>query len=195
MYCIASLSHGKDSQAQLYELVERGYLLHEAVFYDTGMEFQAIYDISKQTALWCKEKGIKYTILRPDSPFEYAMYDKPVCAEENRKCSNCMFLNGCTKKAKKRCVKFEAVEYSHTGYSWCGGTCRWGTTAKLEKLDKYAKERNAIVYVGIAADETERLKKEAKPYKRFPLAEWGLSEKQCLDICYRNGIFWQEGGG
>ena len=39
---IASVSWGKDSLAMLLMLIERGYALDEVVYYDTGMEFQAI---------------------------------------------------------------------------------------------------------------------------------------------------------
>ena len=41
--CIASVSWGKDSLAMLHGLIERGMPLDEVVFYDTGMEFDAIY--------------------------------------------------------------------------------------------------------------------------------------------------------
>ena len=41
---IASVSFGKDSLAMLLMLIEKRYKLDEVVFYDTGMEFQAIYD-------------------------------------------------------------------------------------------------------------------------------------------------------
>ena len=40
---IASVSFGKDSLAMLLLLVEEGWPLDEVVFYDTGMEFKAIY--------------------------------------------------------------------------------------------------------------------------------------------------------
>ena len=42
----ASVSFGKDSLAMLFMLIEKGYQLDEVVFYDTGMEFQAIYNLS-----------------------------------------------------------------------------------------------------------------------------------------------------
>ena len=44
MYHIASVSFGKDSLCMLLRLMETGAPLDEVVFYDTGMEFQAIYD-------------------------------------------------------------------------------------------------------------------------------------------------------
>lgn len=74
-----------------------------------------------------------------------------------------------------------------------GGLCRWGTTCKLRTIDQYAERQGAKVYVGIAADETPRLQKERKPYKLFPLAEFGRTEADCLQYCYSAGYFWLEG--
>lgn len=54
--------------------------------------------------------------------------------------------------------------------------------------------KNAMCYVGIAADETERLIKERKSYKLFPLADWGMTESNCLTFCRESGVNWQEKG-
>lgn len=45
MKYIASVSFGKDSLAMLLRLLEENEPLDEVVFYDTGMEFKAIYKI------------------------------------------------------------------------------------------------------------------------------------------------------
>ena len=45
---IASVSWGKDSLAMLLMLIAKGYPLNEVVFYDTGMEFEAIYHTRDQ---------------------------------------------------------------------------------------------------------------------------------------------------
>lgn len=42
---IASVSFGKDSLAMLLLILEKNMPLDEVVFYDTGMEFEAIYKI------------------------------------------------------------------------------------------------------------------------------------------------------
>lgn len=137
---IASVSWGKDSLAMLLMLIAKGYPLNEVVFYDTGMEFEAIY--------------------------HFDMLERPVCSKQKG---------------------------THQGYGWCGGLCRWGTTGKLKAIDRYAEARDAMVYVGIAADETPRLEKERKPYKLHPLAEWGMTEADALAYCYENGFSWLEG--
>ena len=165
MKYIASVSFGKDSLAMLLRLIEENKPLDEVVFYDTGMEFHAIYLIRNKIKQILEQKGIKYTELKPSCPFVYKMFVKPV----NKK-------NGTIGK----------------GYSWCGGTCRWGTTEKLVALEKYCKGH--YEYVGIAADETKRLLKERKGNKLFPLAEWGMNEKDCLDYCYARGFCWEENG-
>jgi len=164
---IASVSFGKDSLCMLFLLLVKGYPLDEVVFYDTGMEFQAIYNTRDAILPLLAEKGIKYTELKPKYDFCWKMFDKLV---KNRDGSG-----------------------FHCGYSWCGGTCRWGTADKLAALDEYSESQNAIVYIGIAADETMRIQKEREPYKRLPLVEWHMTEKECLELCYKRGFTWLEG--
>ena len=163
---IASCSFGKDSLAMVLLLIEKQLPLDEVVFYDTGMEFQAIYDLRDAILPVLRKKGIIYTTLEPERPLLYDMLERPV-------------------NSKKK--------GEHRGYGWCGGLCRWGTTEKLKTIDKYAESQNAMVYVGIAADETMRLKKERKPYKLFPLADFGMTEADCLEYCYSAGYLWLEG--
>ena len=105
----ASVSFGKDSLAMLFMLIEKGYQLDEVVFYDTGMEFQAIYNTRDAVLPILKKLGIKYTELHPEQPFLWTMFERPV---------------------KKRGTNI----IHKKGYSWCGGTCRWGTSEKLRAL-------------------------------------------------------------
>lgn len=162
---IASVSFGKDSLAMLLKIIEEGYPLNEVVFYDTGMEFKCIYDIRDKVVPMLLENNIKYTELKPKEPFEYTMFEKPVTKRD-----------GSTSK----------------GYSWCGGRCRWGTTEKLKAIEKYCKGH--YEYVGIAVDEPNRLNKERKGNKVFPLAELNMTEKDCLEYCYSKGFNWLEDG-
>ena len=147
-YYIASCSCGKDSLAMVLKLIFDHKPLDEIVFYDTGMEFMAIYKNWYALKSFAEAFGIKCTVLKPKCPFEFKMFDKPVNVGKPNE---------------------------HKGYSWCGGRCRWGTTEKLTALDRYCEEKNAFCYVGIAADETARLEKERKEYKIFPLNDWGMT--------------------
>lgn len=162
---IASVSFGKDSLAMLLKLIELNYPLNEVIFYDTGMEFNCIYKIRDKVKELLKDKNISYIELKPTEPFEYKMFDKPV---------------------KKRDGTISK------GYSWCGGRCRWGTTEKLKAIEKYCKGH--YEYVGIAYDEPERLNKERNGNKLFPLADWKMTEKDCLQYCYDKGFNWLESG-
>lgn len=165
MKYIASVSFGKDSLAMLLRLIEENKRLDEVVFYDTGMEFQAIYNIRDKVKELLAEKGIKFTELKPKCDFCYQMFEKIV----NKGKSN-----------------------EHKGYSWCGGRCRWGTTEKLKAIEKYCK--GCVEYIGIASDETQRINKERKGNKVMPLVEWGMTEKDCLEYCYSGGYHWNEDG-
>ena len=163
MKCIASVSFGKDSLAMLLKLIEEGWQLDEVVFYDTGMEFNAIYETRDMVLPMLNTYGIKYTTLTPEYDFEWKMFEKPVNGRKNG---------------------------FHYGYSWCGGRCRWGTTDKLRALEKHCN--GCIEYVGIAADETNRLVKERKGNKVFPLDIWNMTENDCLKYCYERGFEWLE---
>lgn len=165
---IASVSFGKDSLAMLLLILEKNKPLDEVIFYDTGMEFQAIYNIRDTVVRILKEKGIKYTELKPKLPFEYVMFEKPV-----------RHRNGTISK----------------GYSWCGGRCRWGTTEKNTIIKKYLKENYNDAYkeyVGIAYDEPNRIKDDTK--KIYLLYDLKYTEKDCLRYCYSKGYSWEEDG-
>ena len=162
---IASVSFGKDSLAMLLKIMDEKMPLDEVVFYDTGMEFKAIYNIRDKILPLLKDMDIKYTELKPEQPFLYTMFEKPVNKRNGEK---------------------------SFGYSWCGGRCRWGTTEKLKAIEKYCKGN--YEYVGIAVDEPNRLEKERKGNKLFPLANWNMTEKDCLKYCYDKGFGWLEDG-
>lgn len=65
---IASVSFGNDSLAMVLLILERGLPLDEVVFYDTGMEFKAIYDTRDKVLPILYDHGVKYTELRPPRP-------------------------------------------------------------------------------------------------------------------------------
>jgi len=165
---ICSLSHGKDSLAMCLMLIEKGYPLDEAVFFNTGMEFRALYDMRDKALPILRSNGIKYTELHPETPFLYSMLERPV---------------------KKRGT---AIIHKY-GYSWCGGPCRWGTSEKLRVLRKYIGS-TSFFYVGLAADEEKRFAKEWHPHRILPLADWGITEARALAYCYERGFDWRENG-
>lgn len=165
MRYIASVSWGKDSLAMLLRLLEENKPLDEVVYFNNGMDFQAIYNIRDKVLPILRERNIKYTELKPKCDFCYQMFDKPVRVGKPNE---------------------------HKGYSWCGGRCRWGTMEKIKTIEQYCND--CYEYVGIAVDEPKRLEKERKGNKIFPLAEWNMTEKDCLEYCYSQGYKWEEDG-
>lgn len=148
MRYIASVSFGKDSLAMLLILIEKQYKLDEVVFYDTGMEFKAIYDIRDKVKELIKDKNIKYTELKPKESFLYKMLEKEVHKRDG------------------------SIQH---GYGLCGGRCRWGTTEKNLTIAKYLKSKYGQAYkeyIGIATDETKRIEKERNMHKLLPLVDW-----------------------
>ena len=53
------------------------------MFYDTGMEFQAIYDTRDRILPILAERGIDYVELNPEYDFMWKMFDKPVNGTKN----------------------------------------------------------------------------------------------------------------
>ena len=98
MKYIASVSFGKDSLAMLLILIEKKWELDEVIFYDTGMEFKAIYNTRDRVKTLLEEKNIKYTELKPTEPFMHKMLEKEVQKRDG------------------------TIQH---GYGLCGGRCRW----------------------------------------------------------------------
>lgn len=146
-------------------MIERGMPIDTVLFADTGMEFPEMYEhLAKVDEYLYRERGLHITTLRHPKGFEYLMFDKPV----------------------KRSEKWNHI-YPN-GYGWSSMRTRWCTgELKIHLINKEVKrikgEYHALHYVGIAADEAQRCKKE-----RYPLVEWGITEAQALQICYNHGF-------
>lgn len=102
------------------------------------------------------------TIIKSEKSFDYYMFE-----HEKTKGKN---------KGKK-------------GYGWPSMRCRWCTSSLKNKvIDDYLKkykEEGYIEYIGIAYDEQERIKE-----KEYPLVDWKMTEKECLEYCYSKGFDW-----
>lgn len=84
-------------------------------------------------------------------------------------------------------------------YSWCGSTCRWGTTLKTETLKKYYntnyKDYIIVEYLGYAKGEEKRINRQFEnTIKIYPLIENDLTENDCLVMCYKHHIHWIDDG-
>lgn len=161
---VASLSCGKDSLAMVLRLMEEKKPLTHCIMFDTGMEFNAIYNNLEKIKPLLNEYGCHLEIVKPKNHWLEDMLLRPVnLGKENE----------------------------HFGYSWCGGLCRWRTTDKVSSINKYLNTLGEYVqYIGIAADEPLRVKDENN--KVYPLVEWNMTEADCLRYCYDRGWNWNE---
>ena len=165
-----SLSGGKDSSYLLLRMIELGMPIDAVISADTGMEFPEMYDhLAKLDDHLYRERGIHITTLRHPKGFEYLMFDEP-----KQKPS-----------ALERRARLGVPPY---GNGWPGIRVRWCTgqlkTHLISKeVNRLKAEKNALHYVGVAADEAWRCKGE-----QYPLVEWGVTEAEALQGCYDRGF-------
>lgn len=172
-FCAVNLSGGKDSTAMLVLMIERGMPIDLVLSADTGMEFPEMYEhLQKVDDYLFRERGLHITTLRHPRGFEYMMFDEP--------------------KQKQSSIERRLQQgLPLCGNGWPGIKVRWCTgqlkTHLISKeTNRLKKEKNALHYVGIAADEAWRCK--ADKNKRYPLVEWGVTETEALQICYDRGF-------
>ena len=174
-YHAVSLSGGKDSSCVLLLMIEKGMPIDCVLYADTGMEFPEMEEhIAKLDSLLFRERGIHITTLRHPHSFEWMMFEIP--QQQKR-------------AIERRIAKGQPL----TGYGWPGMRVRWCTGQRKTHLIrkeanrlKQEKGKNALHYIGIAADETQRCKDDTS--HRYPLVEWGITETQALQVCYNRGF-------
>ena len=147
-------------------MIERNMPIDCVLYADTGMEFPEMEaHIAKLDDLLYRERGIHITTLRHPQGFEYLMFDRPVNREAGRS------------------PKGYGWPLGAPGRRWCTGHLKQHLISK--EINRLKREKNALTYIGIAADEAHRCKDD--PHNRYPLVEWGISEAQALQICYDRG--------
>lgn len=177
MKFIASCSFGKDSLAMVLRILKDNLPLDDVIFYDTGMEFDSIYNNRDKMIKILLSKNINLSTLNSKNNFLFNMLIRPV---------------------KYRNSQGKDYPY-HYGYEWCGGCARWGTSDKLSVIQNYYKEKypgeEITEYIGIAADEVKRIGnnlKKGSTIKTYPLIDWKMTETDCLTFCRANGWDWNE---
>ena len=167
-YNAVSFSGGKDSTAMLLMLLERDVKIDLVVNITSTWEFPQIVEHVERVKKDTQNSVGKWIIA--NAPFDYYL------------------IHHKTQPTAKH-------PEGRIGYGWAGPRCRWCTSIKTSLLDRIVKVEllqlgsvNAIPYtwfVGIAADEPKRIKED--PHIRYPLYEWGVTEKEALQYCYDNG--------
>lgn len=163
---IISISGGKDSTAVLIEMTKRGENIHSAVFFDTGWEFPAMYDHIVKLENYT---GVKIWRLHPVLPFDYWLTARPIIARKGP----------------------DKGKVHRIGNGWPSMSRRWCTRLKVDAIKKYSKPiENDTQCIGYAADEKNRSLNNKNMNHRFPLQEYGITEKTALKICYDAGFHW-----
>lgn len=169
---VLSLSYGKDSMACLGAIEQLGWPLDEIYH----VEIWATQDIPADLPpmLEFKKKADEFI------KNKYGIEVKHITNTHMGK------------KVTYESVFYKMRQYSRNGHdlkiygfpfqgrSWCADRL------KTSILDSYNK--NCVVYVGIAADEPERLKSLEQNKKISPLAEAGWDEQRCWDWCVENDV-------
>lgn len=175
-YHIVSFSGGKDSTAMVLRMIELGWPLDEVICCDTTMEFPAMYRHIEKVRKVVEDAGIKFTMLKAEKDFEWWLLEYTP-----------------EKPGKKR-----QEMGNPPGFSWATPFVRWCTDKlKGKVVDRYLRDLRGkyelVQYVGIAADELDRLESKSaqNPGLRYPLIEWGWDEAKALEYCYSKGYDWE----
>lgn len=163
---IVSFSGGKDSTAMLLLMIENNYPIDDIIFFDTGWEFDEIYQ-----HIYKLEKYINREITKiyPEKSFDYWFSEH---------------------------IKTKGKRKGEQGYGWPDFMNRWCTRIKIDSIKKYYKkqnynENNSIEYIGIAKNEKKRLNKFKNVFNReHPLVDFNFDEEQTLKYCYKKGFDW-----
>ena len=161
---IVSFSGGKDSTAMLLMLIEKRVPIDEIIFCDTGKEFPDMLEHINSVE---KYIGRRITRLKSDESFDF------------------IFL-------EKRRTKGKYV--GERGYGWPSATKRWCTgSLKTQPFKKYVNKKygnSYILFIGLAVDEQKRVSRNKDERIKYPLVDWGITEKQALSYCYKRGFTW-----
>lgn len=128
MNYIASFSGGKDSTAMVLRLIEEKRPLDHVVFFDTQLEFGAVYSVVDKVRRIVEDAGIQFTTLRNRDPVWMDMLARPTRSGK--------FGYGWCGGNCRWITRFKQQEIARFRKSVGGG----------------------VQYIGIAADEAHRMK-------------------------------------
>ena len=139
---------------------------------DTGMEFPEMYEhLELMDQFLFQKRGLHLTVLHHPKGFEWLMFDEPKQKENS------------IQRRLEQGVPLYGNGWPGVGVRWCTGQLK--THLMNRMINKIKGEHQAIHYIGIAADEPKRIKDD-----RYPLVEWGITEKEALQICDDRGFDW-----
>lgn len=153
---IANISGGKDSVAMSLRLAVEGWKGEAVSEYIFADTSKEYPETYEAISRFEKLTGKVVTRLKAKHQFEYYLAEVPT-------------------KLNRR-----------FGYGFPSMRLRWCTSMlKKDLIRNYLAGRNAVQLIGIASDETKRIRNEKG--KEYPLVAWG--EADCLAYCKANGFY------
>ena len=154
---LVSFSGGKDSSAMLIRMVEEGMPIDDIIFVKVmatptiGGDFPEMYEYIEQMEDYIHRK---ITIIPSPVSFDEIFHQR--------------FMSGVNEG--------DMYGFPVTIGAWCN------ERLKVRAINQYYKQYGEhIRYLGIAADEPERLIRLQDNF-RAPLADWGMREKDCTEF-------------
>jgi 3'-phosphoadenosine 5'-phosphosulfate sulfotransferase (PAPS reductase)/FAD synthetase len=147
-----------------------------ALYVDTGIEFKENVRFVKRL---CREYSIPLKVIRPDKPFTYYVFEKPI------------------ERGKYRGRKGYGVPTCVRNQRWCCKVLKRDPTYRFLR-EEYAGEKIELI-TGYSLGEEHRLKKSlfSEEYgRRFglkvttlaPLIDMGWDDATCYEFCRRTGV-------
>lgn len=183
---VLSLSYGKDSMACLGAIEQLGWTLDRIVTADVWATETIRADLPPMVEFMeyadkviLEKYGIEVEHFRANITYEQGIYH-PIREETIQK----------RKEKQIASSKYLYNEYrAILGFpilrcAWCNSKLKMAALAKAKKGTE-----GALSYVGIAADEPERIKRhKIKPNVLMPLVEIGWTEADCRKWCEERGL-------
>jgi len=171
---IVSFSGGKDSTAMLLMMLEKGIHVDRVICVDTTKEFPAMYRHIEKVQLMIEP--LKIEVVKIDFDYWFGEH-----------------------------IKTRGKRIGEKGYGFPDFRNRWCTALKRQFFHKTLASmrydprkrggistipKEVVEYHGIAFDEKHRAENNKKRNIKYPLVEWGVTEKQALEYCYSKGLDW-----
>lgn len=158
---IISFSGGKDSTAMLLMMLEKGMQVDRIICVDTTKEFPAMYRHIERVQALCP---VEIEIIKIEFDYWFGEH-----------------------------IKTKGKNKGKIGYGFPDFRNRWCTSLKREAVQKIQRtiKEDSCQFHGVAFDEKHRSKNNQGRNIKYPLVEWGVTEKQALEYCYSKGLDWE----
>ena len=172
---ILSCSYGKDSLACLGAIEKLGWKLDGIIHIDEWATDDIPAELPDVVAFYHRADEIikdRYGII-----VEHITAKNPDGSKKTFE--NCLY------RVREKGTKIgELWGFPTHGSVWCNSQLKMRGVAELRRRLK----GDVVQYVGIAIDETERLKRIDGIRQKSPIAEIGWTEADCMEWCRKNGL-------